>query len=157
MRKLALIALASSACAPASYYYSFDLTNPGAQNLSKPGQRDTLEDDSVKSEILVDPTTFQAIALDVTNKTNQMMDVQWDQIRMTGPDGIAVQLQVDQPQGMVQPGRKVAVRLIPFALPATGSAAAGFDKTHFELDVPMVVNGQPKTYQFQMIVHMQKL
>jgi hypothetical protein len=157
MRKLLLTALLAVGCAPANYYYSFDLTDPGAQNLNKPGQRDTLEDADIKAEMLVDPTTFQAVALDVTNKTNQTVQVQWSQIVIVAPDGSQVALHPDTQLGWVEPGLKVAARLVPFVLPASGPEAAAYDNAKFELDVPMVIRGTPKLYQFHMIVHMQKL
>jgi hypothetical protein len=157
MKALALLPLIAAGCAPTNYYYSFDLTNPGAQNLSKPGERDTLEDSNVKAEILVDPTTFRAIALDLKNKTNQVMEVQWTQIKMIAPDGSSLPVQPDAALGVVLRGYKVSSRLVPYSLPASGDAAAAYDNMHFELDVPLVILGQPKLYQFQMIVHMQKL
>src|SRR5579883_386911 len=104
MRTILLAALLGAGCAPSSYYYSFDLTDPGAQNLTKPGHRDTIEDADVKSEVLVDPTTFQAVALDVTNKTDQTLQVQWNQIVMVAPDGSQVQLHPDAQLGWVEPG-----------------------------------------------------
>jgi len=154
---LALAALCLGACSPASYYYSFDLSDPGARNLTKPGQRDTWEDGDVKVEVLVDPTTFQAVAFDVTNKTDRALEVQWPSIVMLAPDGTQMPLRPDQQLGFIDPGQKLAARLIPFSLPPTGGAAAAYDGTKFELDVPMVVRGAPKLYQFHMLVHMQKL
>src|SRR5579871_4207303 len=138
MRKLPLLLLAFAAvgCAEANYAYSFDLLDPGAVNLIKPGQRDTLEDADVKSEILVDPTSFQAILLDITNKTDADIQVAWGQISIIGPDGMQTPLRPDSQVEAVQPGAKVVARLISFQLPATGKLAAAYDNTKFELVVP---------------------
>jgi hypothetical protein len=157
MKNLFFVGVLAAGCAPTNYYYNFDLTDPGAQNLSKPGQRDTLEDDSIKAEILVDPTTFQAISFDVTNKTSQIVEVQWTQINMIGPDGSTIPVHPDADLGWIQPGTRMAARLVPFSLPPSGSAAAAYDGQTFQLQVPMVVGGQPKVYQYHLIVHMQKL
>jgi hypothetical protein len=157
MKTLFYALLLAVGCAPANYYYNFDITDPGSHNLSKPGERDTLEDDSVRAEILVDPTTFQAIALDLINKTDQILEVQWTQITMTGPDGSTLPLRPDADLGWVQPSSKVAARLVPFSLPPSGNAAASYDNSTWQLQVPMVVRGQPKNYQYHLIVHMQKL
>jgi len=153
----AAVSMSLSACAPTNYYYSFDLSDPGAHNLTKPGQCDTWEDGDVKAEILVDPTTFQAVAFDVTNKSDRTLEVQWASIVMLAPDGTQMPLRPDQQLGFIDPGQKTASRLIPFSLPPSGGAAAAYDGTKFELDVPMVVRGAPKLYQFHMLVHMQKL
>ena len=40
---LAVSLLVASGCAPAKYYYNFDVTDPGAKNLTKPGERDGVE------------------------------------------------------------------------------------------------------------------
>ena len=41
---LAVLLVTSAACVPAKYFYNFDITDPGAKNLTKPGERDMLED-----------------------------------------------------------------------------------------------------------------
>jgi len=144
-------------CAPASYVYNFDLTDPGARNLTKPGERDTLEDADLKSEILVDPTSFQAVLLDLTNKTEQPLQVAWDQVSITGPDGTQSPLRPDVGAGAIEPGAKLVVRLIPFALPSTGKLAAAYDGSTFELVVPVWVRGQARTLRYHLIAHTAKL
>ncbi len=149
--------MTSFGCAIANYAYSFDLTNPGAHNLVKPGQRDTLEDGDIKAEILVDPTSFQAIALDITNKTEVPMQVQWGQISMVAPDQSQTPLAPDQQLGEIEPGAKVAARLVPFVLPGQGPAAKAYDNTNFELVVPIVVRNAPREMRYQMHVIVTKI
>jgi hypothetical protein len=155
---LAAVCLLASACAPASYNYSFDLTNAGARNVEKPGERDVLEDGDVKSELLVDPTSFQAVLLDLTNKTDQPISVGWEQISMVGPDHAQTPLRPDAPlPPTIEPGARLMARLTPFALPATGSAAARYDGASFELVVPMTVRGAPTERRYGLRVRLTKL
>ena len=144
-------------CAPANYAYSFDLTDPGARNLQKPGERDTLEDADVKSEILVDPTSFQAILLDVTNKTEVPLQVAWDQISIVEPDHSQVPLHPDSGLGAVESQARVTARLVPFSLPSVGSAATAYDNTDFELVVPMIVRGAPREMRYHLHARTHKL
>jgi len=156
-RALLLVAALGAGCAPASYAYSFDLTDPGARNLTKPGERDTLEDADVKSELLVDPTSFQAILLDLTNKTEVPLQVQWSQISMIGPDKSQVPVHPDTTIGAVEPGARITARLIPFSLPSVGDAAKAYDNTDFELVVPLVIRGAAREARYHLHARTNKL
>jgi hypothetical protein len=151
------IVLGAGGCAPATYAYNFDLTDPGARNLTKPGERDVLEDADVKSEILVDPTSFQSVLLDVGNKTDVPLQVDWMAISITGPDGNQTPLHPDVGLGAVEPGAKVVARLIPFALPAQAPLAPAYNNTNFELAVPMYVRGEQRVYRYHMRATVKKL
>jgi hypothetical protein len=157
MRALLVALVGACGCAPANYVYNFELTDPGARNLTKPGERDTIEDAEVKSEILVDPTSFQAILLDLTNKTDLPLDVRWREIAIVGPDHIQAPIRPDGPVGPVEPQAKLVIRLVPFALPAQGSAAEAYDHSSFELVVPMVVRGTPREYRYHLRARISKL
>jgi hypothetical protein len=157
MKKFLPLFVLLVACADASYVYNFDILDPGAKNLQKPGERDVMEDADLKAELLLDPTSFQAIAFDVTNKTEVDLVINWDQVSILAPDGSQTPIHPDASVGAVQPTAKVAVRLVPFTLPATGKLAAAYDNTKFELVVPMVVRGQPKEYRYHLIAHTKKL
>ena len=149
--------LAVSGCAAGNYAYSFDLTDPGAHNLQKPGERDTIEDGDVKAEILVDPTSFQAILLDLTNKTEVPLQVQWTQISIVSPDHTQMPLAPDSGLGAVEPTARVTARLVPFTLPSQGEAAKAYDNTTWELVVPMMVRGSPTEKRYAMRAHTNKL
>jgi hypothetical protein len=157
MRYLTLVFALAAGCAPANYAFSFDLTDPGARNLTKPGERDAIEDADVKSEILVDATSFQAILLDLTNKTEQPLQVGWDRISITGPDGVQTPIKPDTGLGEIEPGAKVVARLVPFVLPSTGKLAAAYDGATFELVVPVWVRGQPREYRYHLRARANKL
>jgi hypothetical protein len=158
MKTLALVTLlAAMGCAPANYAYSFDLTDPGARNLTKPGERDTIEDADVKSEILVDPTSFQAVLLDLTNKTEVPLMVSWDQISMVAPDHSQTPLRPDAPLPQIEPSARITARLVPFSLPAVGAAAKAYDETDFELVVPIVVRGNPREMRYHLHAKVHKL
>ncbi len=155
MRTLALAVLVA-ACAPANYYYNFDIAEPNAKNSPSPQGRDVIEDADVKAEILVDPTSFQAILLDLTNKTDQTMGVNWDQISIINPDGVATAVKPDSQLGWIQPGTKIVARLLPFTLPSQGAAATAYDESKFVLVVPMVVRGQQKDVRYHLVSHIVK-
>jgi len=154
---LAVLVVVSAGCAPAKYYYNFDVTDPGAKNLTKPGERDVLEDPDLRAEVLVDPTSFQSILLIITNLTPEPMTVQWHQIAVIGPDRIARPLRPDVGIGRIEPYTKARARLIPFELPDVGNAAEGYDKQPFELVVPLQVRGQPRDFRVHLLAHAVKL
>jgi hypothetical protein len=150
MRKLILLALLGGGCAAGTYTYSFDLTDPGARNVQKPGQHDVLEDADIKSEILVDPTSFQAVMFDLTNKTDAPIEVQWGAISIIGPDRVQLPLRPDGSLGAVESGAKLTARLVPFQLPSEGAAAKAYDNTDFELVVPMIVRANPREVRYHL-------
>jgi hypothetical protein len=154
---LAVLLVTSVGCAPARYFYNFDITDPGAKNLTKQGERDVLEDPDLRAELLVDPTSFQAILLIITNTTPEPLVVQWQRISIIGPDRVARWLQPDVRLGRVEPYTKARARLIPFELPEVGNAAASFDNQTFELVVPLEVKGQPRDLRVHLLAHAVKL
>lgn len=154
---LAVLLLVASGCTPSKYYYNFDVTDPGAKNLTKPGERDVLEDPDLRAEILVDPTSFQAILLIITNLTAEPMMVQWNEISVIGPDRVARPLRPDVGVGRIEPYTKQRVRLIPFELPDVGTAASGYDQQPFELVVPLEVKGQYRDFRVHLLAHAVKL
>jgi len=153
---LALLLLA--ACAPANYFFDFDITNPGAKNLTKMGARDVFETSDARVELLVDPANFQSILMIVTNRTPEPMMVQWGRISIIGPDRVARSIHPDDAVGRVEPYTNVRVRLIPFELPSTGAAALGYDNQTFELVVPIVIhNTEQKELRITLLAHAVKL
>ena len=154
---IAFLMLVASGCVPAKYYYNFDVTDPGAKNLTKPGERDLLETADLKAEVLVDPTSFQAILLIITNTTSEPLTVQWQQVAVIGPDRVERPLRPDVGAGRIEPYTKMRARLIPFELPDVGNAAASFDGQAFELVVPLLVRGQPKDFRIHLLAHAVKL
>lgn len=158
MRKTLLCLLTGLAgCTAGTYAYTFDSTDPGAHNLTEPGARDSLEDADVKTELLVDPTNFRAIALDVTNKTDGPLQIQWDNITYINPDGTEGKLHPDSAVPPADPGAKIEARLVSFELPSQGAMAAAYNNQVFQLVVPMIVRGQPREYRYHLIAYTHKL
>ena len=154
---LASLMLLAAGCAPANYYYNFDITDPGARNLTRPGERDQFDDPDVRLEVLVDATSFEAVLLVMTNRTPEPLIVNWGQISIIGPDRIARGIHPDEGVGPIEPYTKTRVRLIPFELPAVGGAAASFDNQTFELVIPLVVSGKPRELRVHLMAHAVKL
>jgi hypothetical protein len=68
-----------------------------------------VEDTDLKAEILVDGAT-EAVLLDVTNKTDQVLQVEWAEISLSRPDGTGTPLRPDADLGWIQPGGTLAAR-----------------------------------------------
>jgi hypothetical protein len=153
--KLALVArLALVGCA-SRYDYTFHLTDPGVHPAGAPGEREMLEDADVKAEILVDGEA-EAVLLDVTNKTDQVLQVEWAEISFTRPDGTWTTLRPDVDLGWLQPGAMLAARLFPLGLPHSGSAAAANQGRRFQLNVPVIVRREAKAYHFTLTAHVRE-
>lgn len=152
-RLIALLAtvLALAACAT-PYTYQFDpLTADAAGAPAVGGCQPT--DADVHAELRLDPTGERAIFIDVTNQTDQALEVQWTKLTMTRADGLVTTLRPDTDLGWIEPGQKQSARLIPFALPPAGNASRALDGQHFQLKIPMVVRREQKTYCYGFLAH----
>jgi hypothetical protein len=145
------VLLASVGCAT-PYAYSFRLENQEARPAAQPEQRDVAADADVRAEILVDPTGARAILLDLTNKTDQVLQVEWGQITMIRSDGSSTSPRPHVDLGWIPPGATINARLVPFALPPAGNQAASYQGSRFELLVPMIVRREPKLYRYSFTV-----
>ena len=151
MRLLSILAFVSlSGCSYWQYVYGFDVTDPGAVNYKDFRRPDVLEDADVKLEVRADPTEFRAVALDVTNHTNDVLGINWGGIVLVGPDHVETALAPQSSLGPVQPGAKVQAVLGPFALPSVGGEARAYDGAKFELVIPTVVRGAPHEYRVHL-------
>jgi hypothetical protein len=157
MRRWFLAALLLVGCAPANYLYSFDLTDPGAVNFADARRPDVEEDPDVRAEMRLDPVEFRAIALDLTNKTEVPLQVQWDQISLVTPDGQQRPVRPQAPLAPIEPSAKISTVLSPFELPSQGSAAKFYDGTTFELVIPLLVRGTPREYRFHLRAKLTKI
>lgn len=146
--------LAGGGCAT-HYEYTFHLTEPGAHPAASPGGPEMLEDADVKAEILVDGAA-EAVLLDVTNKTDQVLQVEWAQISLARPDRTETTLRPDVDLGWLQPGEKLAARLFPLALPHSGSVAIRNQGRPFQLNVPVIVRREAKVYHFTLTAHVRE-
>ena len=153
--RLALLGLAGLAgCAP-RYAYTFHLTGPDVHPAARPGAPEAVEDADVKAEILVDGAA-EAVLLDVTNKTDQVLQVAWAEISLSRPDGTATVLRPDADLGWIQPGGTLSARLLPLGLPQAGSAALVNQGRRFELNVPVIVRREAKAYHFPLTAHVRQ-
>ena len=79
----------------------------------KPGGAEAIEDADVRAEILVD-VAAGAVLLTVTNKTDQVLQIDWAAIALTRDDGIVTSLRPDVDLGWLQPQATVAARLFVY-------------------------------------------
>jgi hypothetical protein len=147
--------LAFTGCA-SQYAYDFHLTNPGAHPAVKPGGAEMVEDADVKAEILVD-VAAGAVLLDITNKTDEVLQVEWAAITLTRSDGRVTSLRPDVDLGWIQPQATVAARLLVIALPRSGSEAAAYQGQRFQLNVPAVVRREPTLHHYALSAHVREL
>lgn len=157
MNRLAVGVLLTTVGCATPYAYSFHLENQGARPAQQPSTREAIEDADVGAELLVDPTGRRTILLDLTNKTDQVLQVEWTQITMKRSNGNATSLHPQTDLGWIRPGATVSTRLVPFALPPTGDEAAGYQGNHFELVVPMMVRRESRLYRYAFVVDVRKV
>lgn len=153
---LAVLALLALAGCASHYEYTFHLTEPGVHPAAAPGEPEVLEDADVKAGIVVDGVA-EAVVLDLTNKTDQVLQVEWAEISITRPDGTATTLRPDADLGWIQPGAKLAARLFPIALPHAGGPALANQGRRFQLNVPVIVRREAKVYRFTLTAHVREL
>jgi len=153
--RLALVALLALVGCASHYEYTFHLTEPGVRPAASPGEPEMLEDADVKAELLVDGVA-EAVLLDVTNKTDQVLQVEWAEISITRPDGTGTSLRPDVDLGWLPPGATLAARLFPIALPHSGRAALANQGRRFQLNVPVIVRREPKVYHFTLTAHVRE-
>jgi hypothetical protein len=156
-RRVPLVALLATAACATPYAYTFHAVGDGARPASAPGAREVVEDADVRAEILFDPATQHAILLDVTNKTDQVLQVEWSRISLTRTDGLRTRPRPDVDLGWIRPGETQTARLIPFVLPRSGDAALALRGQRFELEVPTIVRREPKRYRYTFSVQLQEL
>ena len=154
---LTVVVLLTSVGCATPYAYSFRLENPGARPAVAPELRDTVDDSDIRAQLFVDPTGARAVFLDLTNKTDQVLQVEWAKIVMKRSDGSSTSLRPETDLGWIVPGATTSTRLLPFALPSAGDQAAGYQGNHFELAVPMIVRRERRLYRYSFAVVVRKM
>ena len=157
MNPLTMVVLLTSVGCATPYAYSFRLENPGARPAHAPKPGDTLDDTDVRIQLLVDPTGARAVLLDITNQTDQVLQVEWAKIVMKRSDGSSTSLRPETDLGWIVPGATTSTRLLPFALPSAGDQAAGYQGNHFELAIPMIVRREQRLYRYSFAVVVRKM
>jgi hypothetical protein len=143
--------LASVGCAR-HHVYDFHLTGPGIHPAVTLGGAEMVEDRDVRLEILVD-VAAAAVLLDITNKTDEVLQVEWAAITLTRSDGRVTSLRPDVDLGWIQPHETIAARLFAIALPSSGSEAAAHEGQIFQLNLPAVVRREPRLYHHALRAH----
>ncbi|HEY4243909.1 MAG TPA: hypothetical protein VGM88_29045 [Kofleriaceae bacterium] len=162
-----ILVLLVAGCAGPTYDYRFDLRDgaatsgptqgnaPGAAAAPAPtaAANGVFEDATIRAALAVQG---DAIALDVTNKTDAVVQIGWDHIALDRGDGTRTRLRPAADLGWLQPGASASAQLVPLAFPRTGDAARAYDGRTLTLDVPAVVRTEPTTYHFHFAVHVAK-
>ena len=143
MMRLGLLLLLASAGCASHYAYAFHVDEPAA-------------DPNLEARIAVD-TVSDDIALELTNKTDQVLQVEWADIALTGAKGHVARLRPDADLGWIQPGATIEARLFPLALPREGDAAAAYEGQRFDLSVPVIVRREATVYHYSLVAHVRAL
>ena len=143
MKRLGLLLLLASAGCATQYAYAFRVDEPPA-------------DPNLEARIAVD-TISDDIALELTNKTDQVLQVEWADIAITGAKGRVSRLRPDVDLGWIQPGATVEAKLFPLALPRSGDAAAAYEGQRFLLSVPVIVRREATVYHYSLVAHVRAL
>lgn len=149
MRVLAFLVVAGCAT---PYAYTFRWVDPEVRVAADGTQ--AREDADVKAAVRVDGA---AVLLALTNKTDEVLQVQWSEISLSRPDGQPAALRPDVDLGWIAPGATTAARLLPLVVPHHGPDALAYEQGQFGLDVPMTVRREPRRYRFTLIASVHKL
>jgi hypothetical protein len=136
---LALALVVVAGCAT-TYAYHFDVAATA------------LEDDSIKAAVQF---TDGGVQLQLQNKTDQIVQVEWNKISLDRGDGTTTRLHPSVDLGWIEPSNTAVATLVPLAFPQTGSPAAAYEGRTLQLAVPMVVRHESKTYRYLVVVHVQ--
>ena len=146
MRRI-LVGLAVLAGCASSYAYRFDWTDPAPNG--------TFADGAIEATVALG--SDGAIALDLANKTDDLVQVEWNKVAIDRGDGTVTTLRPNVDAGWIAPGARVQVQLVPFVLPHSGDAAARYEQRKLELVVPAIVKREPRTYRFHFTAHVKEL
>ena len=144
------LVLALASCAT-PYAYRFSLEKQRAVSSERPDGRVVVDDADVRAALLLDPTGERAVLLSLTNKTDQLVQVEWTRISIADSGGSPITLHPDVELGWIAPGATASARLIPFALPLSGDAAARYQGRRFELVIPMIVRTEPEVFHYAFV------
>jgi len=147
-------ALLLAGCAT-PYSYAFHLANKSAHQAVNPTVRDYVEDADLRAEVAVKTGAYQSIELALTNKTDQVLQVKWDEAVLLQPDGGRYSPRPQTDLGWIKPGATQTAQLVPFVLPA-GDAAAAYDGKVFRLELPMIIRREAKLHHYTLSAHVQK-
>jgi hypothetical protein len=138
------------------YAYTFHVVEPGVRLAAAPGAGDLLEDADLRTELKVDPAGPQAIVVTLTNKTEQVLQVRWAEVTLLDGKGGSSAPRPDQDLGWIPAGATQTARLVPFALPDKGSAAAAHEGRVFELVLPLIVRRESRSLHVHLAAHVQE-
>jgi hypothetical protein len=153
---LGLLALLASAGCAIPYAYDFHLTDPRVRPPATPGGAEAIEDATLRAEVFVD-VAAGVVLLNLTNRTDQVLQIDWAGITLTRSDGNVTSLRPDVDLGWLQPQATVAARLVVIALPHSGPEAAAYEGRRFQLNVPAIVRRQATVYHYALTAHVRAL
>ncbi len=152
--RLAAIALVlgPAGCAT-TYAYRFEPTGGAAHGDDGSGSNSYESADLKATARLTDGVVVFAL----TNKTDDVVQVRWNQITLDRGDGSVSAPRPEVDLGWVAAGATMTARLVPFVLPRSGDAAAAYGERRLVLTVPLVVRHEATVVSFQFLAHVKAL
>lgn len=145
------VLLASPGCVR-QYVYRFDFERVAVHSAETSSSRADLEDEKTKVAIQF---LQDSILLSVTNKTDELLQVEWDKIDLLLASRTSRTLRPDTDLGWVPAGATASARLFPFVLPKPGNGAAAYAEQELVLKVPLIVEHEPVEHHFYFVAHVQ--
>ena len=98
-----------------------------------------------------------AAIVELTNKTDDVIAVDWTKIVFDLGRGIIDTPRPDIDLGWVAVGATLTARLAPIPLPQSSKGVAPYRLGHVELDMPMIIRHQPRVYRFHFTTTVSQL
>lgn len=135
--------------------YRFHLVRD--QPVSAPLPEGVFEDADLTLTFAIDATARRQISMTVTNKTDQKLQVNWRQLTVRDPTGAVVTPRPEVDLGWLAPGATQSAMLSPFSLPGTTQNATSYEGQRFELQVPITIRNEPRSYRTAFIAQVVEL
>lgn len=115
-----------------------------------------IDDDDVRAAVVIDATS-QAVQLELTNKTDEVLQVDWTAIALTRATGTPAPLHPIADLGWIAPGATQTAELFPLVLPRHDPVALADDGRRFQLQLPVIVRREPKTYRITLTARVREI
>ncbi|HEY0253688.1 MAG TPA: hypothetical protein VGC41_19285 [Kofleriaceae bacterium] len=121
------------------------ITGCAATHYQHEVQSPAIDTEDVHAELAVQG---DVVHMALVNKTTDILQIQWNQIRLDRADGTTTPLHPTIDLGWVLPSARVETDLVPLVF-----ADQMMPDRRYTLRVPVIVNKEPRTFNFALVVH----
>jgi hypothetical protein len=111
------------------------------------------QDPDFTAEAAFDPTGAGAVALSLTNRTDQPLQIDWAQVTLTPEGAPALHPRPERDLGWLAPGAHLETKLVPFTLPRAGDDTHRWEGRRFTLDLPATVRREARHFALTFTAH----